>query len=156
MHSVTLGQNETIIKNPTCTETGIMNATCDRCGDSQTNIEIPALGHDWDDGVVTVAPTCTRPGSKHFTCNTCGDEKDEVLFALGHAWDEGEVMVEPTCSSEGEKYHICANCGDVKTEKIEKTAPSKAPEASVPMRQMHGEAGFSLEKMKLSFLPAYL
>jgi hypothetical protein len=40
--------------------------------------------------------------------------------------------------------------------KIEKTAPSKAPEAAVPMRQRHGEAGFSFEKMKLSFLPAYL
>ena len=42
---------------PTCTEKGYTTYTCAICGDSYTGDEVPALGHDFQDGV------CTRCGT---------------------------------------------------------------------------------------------
>ena len=36
------------------------------------NLSIPALGHDWDDGVVTLEPTTTSEGVRTFTCKRAG------------------------------------------------------------------------------------
>ena len=65
--------------------------TCTVCGE-QLNA---ALGHSYDDGVVTIEPTCTTDGEKTFTCQNenCDDGEDaeahkkvytEVVAATGH------------------------------------------------------------------------
>ena len=43
---------------------------------------VPALGHDWDDGVVTIEPTETTEGEKTYTCNRCGATKTELIPTL--------------------------------------------------------------------------
>ena len=39
--------NETVSKQPTCTEQGITTYTCQYCQNSYTKTDIPALGHDF-------------------------------------------------------------------------------------------------------------
>ena len=33
--------------------------------------EVPALGHNWDNGQITTAPTCTENGNKYRECSKC-------------------------------------------------------------------------------------
>ena len=49
---------ETVVTAPTCTEGGYTTNTCTGCGDSYTDSETEALGHDYVDGVCT---RCGRP-----------------------------------------------------------------------------------------------
>lgn len=102
---------------PTCTEDGYKKYKCSVCGDSYTE-KVAALGHAWDDGVVTTQPTCTEKGVKTFTCTKCGETKTESVAALGHSWDNGVVTTEATCLVEGVKTYTCTVCGETKTESI--------------------------------------
>lgn len=47
--------------DPTCTEAGYTYYYCS-CGDSCTEEGAPALGHSWDEGVVTLEPTTETEG----------------------------------------------------------------------------------------------
>ncbi len=40
---------------------------------------IPALGHDWDNGVVTKAATTTATGIRTFTCKRCKETRTEII-----------------------------------------------------------------------------
>lgn len=71
-------------KEPTCTEAGCTaGACCSRCGNTVGMQEISALGHAWDNGVVTTPSTPTKEGIKTYTCIRCGANKTEVLPATG-------------------------------------------------------------------------
>ena len=77
-------ENETA---PTCTQPGGWDevTACTVCGTelSRTHTDVPALGHDWDGGLVTIAPTATKPGVKTFTCTRCGKTRKETVPATG-------------------------------------------------------------------------
>lgn len=111
-------------KEPTCTEKGGIVYTCKDvhdtgvCNDSYMISETAALGHDWDEGVVTVKPGCTAAGEKTYSCkNGCGKTRTEAVEAIGHSWDEGTVTVAAGCTGPGEKIHFCKNgCGESYTE----------------------------------------
>ena len=60
--------------NATCTSP----KTCALCGATDGN----ALGHDWDNGVVTKEPTVDTEGVKTFTCSSCGATRTEVIDML--------------------------------------------------------------------------
>ena len=100
---------------PTCTETGLTEGKkCSVCGETlvaQTVVD--ALGHDYDDGVVTKAATCTEDGVKTFTCSACGDTHTETIAATSHT-EEILAAVAPTCTAtgltEGKK---CSVCGEI-------------------------------------------
>ena len=113
-------QNQTIIKEASCTEDGLMSATCNRCGFHDAEIKIVAFGHSYDEGVITIAPTCTEPGNRRFTCGTCGHTKNVEEKALGHDWDEGTVKTVATCTQEGKVYYECNRCDASKTETKQK------------------------------------
>ena len=66
-HSCEFGE-WTVIKQPTCTETGLKVQVCE-CGESRTEI-IPATGHGYK-SVVTDSP-CIGGYTTH-TCSACGD-----------------------------------------------------------------------------------
>ena len=71
---------------------------------------IPALGHEWDEGVVTTEPTCEDGGIRTFTCKNNPDHiYTEAIEALGHDWNEGEVTKEAACETPGEKMFTCKN-----------------------------------------------
>ncbi|MBQ8174126.1 MAG: leucine-rich repeat domain-containing protein [Clostridia bacterium] len=78
-------------KAPTCTEAGWKAyETCARC-DYTTYEEIPAPGHQFEDGV----------------CTVCGDEEPPPHECVGVRW---EVTQEATCEESGVKTQYCA-CG---------------------------------------------
>ncbi|MCR5339237.1 MAG: leucine-rich repeat protein, partial [Lachnospiraceae bacterium] len=71
-------------KDPTCTEDGLTEGK--HCGCGKINIPgevIPALGHLYDEGVVTKAPTANEKGIKTFTCTRCKNTYTEEIPALG-------------------------------------------------------------------------
>ncbi len=58
-----------------------------------------ALGHAWDEGIVTPA-TCTEAGNTHYTCTReCGETKDVIIPALEHVDEE-------------EPLNRCDRCGE--------------------------------------------
>ena len=107
----------------TCEETGLTDGKkCSACGETLVAQEvIPALGHAWDEGVVSVEPTCEDKGTKTYTCaNDAAHTKTEDIDAIGHAWNEGEVTAEPDCENKGTKTYTCANdAAHTKTEEID-------------------------------------
>lgn len=72
-------------KAASCTEPGYTgDEVCTVCGVTvNAGTVIPALGHNWDDGVVTTAPTATADGVKTYTCTVCKATKTEVIPATG-------------------------------------------------------------------------
>lgn len=102
-------------KTATCTEDGLTEGSkCAVCGtvlrEQQT---IPALGHNWDSGIVTSQPTCTVDGVRAFRCTRCGATRTEKIPATGHTavTDPGKPA---TCTEPGltEGSH-CGVCGAV-------------------------------------------
>ena len=113
----------TTIQIGNCTNEEIYEIRCTKCKKSQT-YHNPALGHEWDEGVVTKAATCTEVGEMTYTCQrmiinaSCGQTKTETIPALGHSWDGGTVTKTATCAGAGEKTYTCTRCGETKTESI--------------------------------------
>lgn len=100
---------EEILTNPTCETAGSKKITCSRC-DYEEIVEIPAIGHKWNDGEVTTAPTCTTEGVKTFTCqNDPSHTRTEVVPALGHDLKE-TIVKAPTCTEPGSKKVACTRC----------------------------------------------
>ena len=67
-------------QDATCNEDGYIVYGCS-CGNSYTEV-IPATGHSWDEGVITVEPTEEAEGECCYTCQTCGETRVEVLPKL--------------------------------------------------------------------------
>ena len=99
-------------KEATCTEPGYTGDTC--CKDCNEKIAdgkvIPALGHAWDNGVITTAPTCENAGVKTFTCTRCNETKTEAVNATGHT--PVQIPEKPaTCTEPGHKAGTkCSVC----------------------------------------------
>lgn len=101
----------------TCTEAGSQTRTCKRANCTATTDghvdtgTIPALGHAYDDGVVT-EPTCTAGGYTTKTCGRCDDKKIEnETDALGHEYGDWEVTKEATCTEAGTRTKTCTRTG---------------------------------------------
>ena len=102
-------------KDATCTTTGYTGDTyCKDCNEKIADGEvIPALGHAWDNGVITTAPTCENAGVKTFTCTRCNETKTEAISATGHT--PVQIPEKPaTCTEPGHKAGTkCSVCGAV-------------------------------------------
>ncbi|MCD8099064.1 MAG: hypothetical protein LUE06_00590, partial [Oscillospiraceae bacterium] len=107
---------ESVVTAPTCTEQGYTTYTCSACGDSYVSNYVEALGHSYDEGVVTKAATCTEDGVMTYTCTVCGETKTEAIAATGHT--AGEAVVEnevaATCTEDGSYDSVvyCTVCGE--------------------------------------------
>ena len=97
----------------TCTEAGHKaGKKCSVCGETLSGMEeIPATGHQWDEGKVTTAPTCENAGVKTYTCTVCNETKTEVLDATGHTLVN--IAEQPaTCTEAGHTAGVkCSVCG---------------------------------------------
>lgn len=57
---------------------------CAECGEvKESGTGIPALGHSWDEGVVTKEATATAEGEKVYTCSRCSTQSTEAIAATG-------------------------------------------------------------------------
>ena len=95
---------------PTCTEEGFTQWTC-TCGDGYTTDVTPALGHNWNEGLVTTEPTENTPGVRTYTCQRCGDTRTEEIPPTGHTHRYSPVITDPTCTEQGFTTYTCT-CGD--------------------------------------------
>ena len=99
-------------KDATCTTTGYTGDTyCKDCNEKIADGKvIPALGHAWDNGVITTAPTCENAGVKTFTCTRCKETKTEAISATGHT--PVQIPEKPaTCTEPGHKAGTkCSVC----------------------------------------------
>ena len=99
-------------KEATCTEPGYTGDTyCKDCNEKIADGKvIPALGHAWDDGVITTAPTCENAGVKTFTCTRCNETKTDAISATGHTPvqipEKPATCTEPGHTS-GTKCSVC-------------------------------------------------
>lgn len=94
------------VEQPGCEQPGTISRTCTNgCGLKQT-AAVPALGHDWDEGVVTTEPDGVLCGILHVTCKRCGAESDELLMPEIWAYEQfGDV--DPTLwSYEGIQFCV--------------------------------------------------
>lgn len=82
--SVSGNKIDTVIKNKkdvTCTEDGYTGDECCKdCGAIVTpGTVIVALGHVWNEGVITKQPTLSTEGEKTYTCSRCGEKRIEII-----------------------------------------------------------------------------
>ena len=105
----------------TADDNGVLTKTCISCGEKK-EFDIPALGHNWNNGVTT-DPTCDTEGSTVYTCTGCSvpgctaTYTADVKQALGHDWDDGVITKKATSSSHGEKEFTCFRCNEVEVRK---------------------------------------
>ena len=101
---------ETVRKEPTCTEKGNEHKQC-ACGQVQSgsNHTLPALGHDYEETILTSA-TCSQTGEVKKVCRACSDTVIETIKKLDHSWTIWD-------SDESQHWHICSNCNTVSTSK---------------------------------------
>ena len=106
----------TVVTAPTCTEAGFTTFICSKCSESYTGDEVAALGHNWDDGVVTKEATEAEQGERIFTCARCGETKTEAIPVKPHVHAYTDTVSAPTCTEAGFTTHTCA-CGDSYTDR---------------------------------------
>ena len=108
--AVSVRENET---EASCEEEGGYDIVvyCSTCNEEmqRDHQTIPALGHKWDEGCITMQPTCLRSGEITYTCTVCAAANTEILPSLEH--DFVETIVEPTCTQQGYSVYTCSTCG---------------------------------------------
>ena len=99
-------------KAATCTEKGYTGDTyCKTCGTKISEGEaIPAAGHTWDEGEVTVPPTTEQEGVKTYTCTVCQETKTENISKLPSELKVPEVSI--TASANGNKIKLTGQIED--------------------------------------------
>ena len=112
-------KDKAVVTAPTCTQEGYTTYTCEYCGDSYTDNRTAALGHRYDEGVITIVPGCETEGITTFTCEICGDTKTERAEATKHSYVA--KVTAPTCTEPGFTTHTCTRCGGSYTDS--RTAP---------------------------------
>lgn len=112
--------NGTIIKEATCTESGIKTYTCTICNKTKTET-VPALGHSFSkEWIIDKPATCQSEGIKSYHCTRCNERQNVTTISkLDHEWDNGIIITKPTYTSEGITKYTCKNCSFTKEVKIE-------------------------------------
>ncbi len=96
----------------TCTTDGKKTETCKKHGDTKETIT-PAIGHKYDNGVITKKATCTANGVKTYTCSVCKDTKTEVIKKTGHKFGKWVKVSDVTIKAKQKQRRICSVCKKV-------------------------------------------
>lgn len=72
---------ETERAEPSCLISGMVRYTCTICG-AITEKDLPALGHDWDEGTITLAPQPGIAGVTTYFCRRCELQHTEPIPPL--------------------------------------------------------------------------
>ncbi len=96
-----------VTKAATCTEAGVEARSCTDTGcDAVQTRQIAALGHAWDEGILTKAATKESTGSKTLTCTRCNAVKTVTLPMLVVAAEKFADVAADTWSTPGIQYCV--------------------------------------------------
>ena len=103
---------------PTCTINGVKGYYhCLKCGknfdidkNEINDLWIPALGHNWDEGITIVSATCTEKGTIFYSCLSCVANKTIEIPAQGHNYIG--ITTNPGCTNRGYISYSCTKCLD--------------------------------------------
>ena len=102
----------TVIENG-CTEDGLVEYTCTRCGEMHAEI-LKAHGHNY--GVVEQQePDCTHSGYTVTECSYCKDRRTTHTTSLGHDWGDWIVDQPAQTDIPGSKHRVCKRCDQIET-----------------------------------------
>ena len=108
----------TVIKDATCSETGLRSRVCMTCGYEQTE-ETEILPHDYEIHITTEA-THMDNGAFSLVCRGCGDAVKGILYATGHT-GEWIVLDSGDCMTDGKRTQHCPVC----QKDIEEVVPAR-------------------------------
>lgn len=114
--------DEIIVKEATCVETGIKKWLCTVC--SYEYVLTGSHGNHSYEDVIAKEPTCTEEGLIETKCKHCGTVKTSETIEAGHSWDEWTITKDPgtavhTIINEfGERMTTCTACCETKSETI--------------------------------------
>lgn len=106
------------VRYPTCTQTGLKQKVCSKCGAVVQTQTLNAYGHDYY--VERQNPTCTVAGWERTKCARCNQVLNTVTRpALGHSLNSTWTRTKnPTCTAQGQEYQYCSRCNQKVTRSI--------------------------------------
>jgi len=134
-----------------CEADGSEKTTCSRC-DYLNEVKLDALGHDWDDGVVTTEPTEESDGVRTFTCKHCEATRTETIPKLTHVHNYDATVTNPTCTEEGYTTYACS-CGDTYVDDKEDALGHNWDEGAVttePTEESDGVRTFTCQRCEVT------
>lgn len=96
------------IIEPTCETEGYTTYTC-ACGDSYIENYVSAIGHSYNEWILTTNPTHNTHGIETRNCSIC-DKIEEREYICLHE-KTIEKITDSTCTKEGSKETFCEFCG---------------------------------------------
>lgn len=126
-----IAQTAKVTEAATCEQAGKITYTAafqnEAFAEQIKEVELPALGHDWDEGVLTQKATCTEDGVMTYTCrNDESHTRTEPIPATGHIEAVRELDDNTATCTEGgvQTYeHYCMVCGEVLSTEQRATDP---------------------------------
>lgn len=95
----------------TCSEEGLKEQWCSKCGWIMKTESIEKLAHTWDAGKTTKYPTCTAEGETTYTCEKCPATKTEPIAKAEHTAGSWTTEKAATCTATGKEVQKCTVCG---------------------------------------------
>ncbi len=117
-----------VTTEPTCTDTGVKEKKCSKCGDVQT-ASVDAPGHSWGtSSKKATSATCTKAATYYYQCSKCSAYASSTYSsgsAKGHSFTSYTTTKAATCTAAGTKTAYCDNgCGTKDTKSISKKGHS--------------------------------
>ena len=135
-----------MVKDVTCTESGIGKECCTICGVSKSTQTLEPLGHDLTS--VVTDPTCEEAGFTTFTCSRCGDSYvGNETPALGHNWGEATYEWADDNSAVTASHSCQRDPSHVDSETVETTSKI----TKEPTTTEEGEMTYTAEFTKSGF-----
>ncbi|MBO4324648.1 MAG: hypothetical protein J5845_04515, partial [Lachnospiraceae bacterium] len=109
-----------IIKDSTCTTTGIYRTKCTMCNTYLSGDKVLAKKSHNFSKLISDTATCKSKGVKTYQCKNCTETKTEESPQLNHNY-VFDHKVEPTCSTSGSTVYKCSGCGTTRGDNIPPT-----------------------------------
>ena len=108
-----LASDQTVTREPTCTQPGEVSQTCTACGTSVVTGTLPAKGHTAGEETLVQPAGCVTAGYALTRCTVCGEEVSRrEIPATGHQPGEATIVRAADCIHSGESVVRCKICGE--------------------------------------------
>ena len=122
----------TVDQEPTCKDEGMKSIHCKTCSAVKDEQTIPAAGHSWGVGVITIKPTAEKTGIRTYLCERCGATKTEEVDKISVPDESKPDTSDKPSGSDGtkpESVDKISGSNETKAENVNKTSASGKTEA---------------------------